>query len=45
MVYEANRQVKEAVSLLKQVVKIREQILAENYPDRLASQHILAMAY
>jgi tetratricopeptide (TPR) repeat protein len=37
--------IKEAVLLLKQVVKIREQILAEDHPDQLASQHALAMAY
>jgi tetratricopeptide (TPR) repeat protein len=38
-------QVKEAVSLLEQVVKIREQTLTEDHPDRLASQHALAIAY
>src|SRR6266480_3266558 len=43
--YRANGQVKEAVSLLEQVVKIREQTLAEDHPDRLASQHALAIAY
>jgi tetratricopeptide (TPR) repeat protein len=37
--------VKEAVRLLKQVVEIRERVLAEDHPDRLASQHVLAMAY
>jgi len=37
--------VKEAVSLLEQVVKIREQILGEDHPDRLASQYELARAY
>lgn len=37
--------VKEAVSLLEQVVKIREQTLAEDHPSRLASQHALAGAY
>ena len=36
---------REAVSLLEQVVKIREQTLAEDHPDRLASQHELAGAY
>jgi tetratricopeptide (TPR) repeat protein len=36
---------KEAVALLEQVVKIRETTLAETHPDRLASQHALAMAY
>jgi tetratricopeptide (TPR) repeat protein len=38
-------QVKKAVLLLEQVVKIREQTLAEDHPDRLASQHALAVAY
>jgi tetratricopeptide (TPR) repeat protein len=37
--------VREAVSLLEQVVKIREQTLAEDHPDRLTSQHELAGAY
>ncbi|KAK6605159.1 phosphorylase superfamily protein [Botrytis cinerea] len=36
---------KKAVALLEQVVKIRETIQAEDHPDRLASQHVLAMAY
>ncbi|KAM0310604.1 hypothetical protein ACHAO8_007970 [Botrytis cinerea] len=36
---------KKAVSLLEQVVKIRETIQAEDHPSRLASQHVLAMAY
>ena len=36
---------KEAVSLLEQVVKIQEGTLAEDHPHRLASQHVLAMAY
>jgi tetratricopeptide (TPR) repeat protein len=34
-----------AVQLLEQVVKIREQILAEDHPNRLTSQHELARAY
>jgi tetratricopeptide (TPR) repeat protein len=37
--------VKEAVSLLEQVVKIEEQTLAEDHPSRLTSQHELAGAY
>ena len=37
--------VEEAVPLLEEVVKIQEQRLAENHPDRLASQHALAIAY
>ena len=41
----ANEQVKEAVQLLEYVVKIREQILAEDHPHRLASRHELARAY
>ncbi|KAF7502469.1 hypothetical protein GJ744_005684 [Endocarpon pusillum] len=45
MVYQANGQVKEAVSLLEQMIKIEEQTLAEDHPDRLASQHELARAY
>ncbi|KAL8981220.1 MAG: hypothetical protein Q9205_003924 [Flavoplaca limonia] len=36
---------KEAVALLEQVVLIREQKLAEFHPDRLSSQHQLAMTY
>ncbi|KFY25556.1 hypothetical protein V493_04584, partial [Pseudogymnoascus sp. VKM F-4281 (FW-2241)] len=42
---QANGQVKEAVELLQQVVKIREATLAEDHPDRLSSQHVLAGAY
>jgi hypothetical protein len=37
--------VKEAVSLLEQVVKIKEQTLTDDHPDRLASQYALAGAY
>jgi tetratricopeptide (TPR) repeat protein len=37
--------VREAVSLLEQVVKIKEQTLAEGHTSRLASQHVLAIAY
>ena len=36
---------RKAISLLGQVVQIREQTLAEDHPDRLASQHELAGAY
>ena len=43
--YQVNGQVKEAVSLLEQVVKIREQTLAEDHPSRLASQQVLATVY
>jgi hypothetical protein len=34
--------VKEAVTLLEQVVKIEEQTLVKDHPSRLASQHELA---
>ncbi|RYC80223.1 hypothetical protein BFJ63_vAg16890 [Fusarium oxysporum f. sp. narcissi] len=37
--------IKEAVKLLEHVVAIKETTLAENHPDRLASQHELAGAY
>ena len=37
--------VREAVSLLEQVVKIEEQTLAEDHPSRLASQHNLATIF
>jgi hypothetical protein len=33
------------VSLLEQVVKIRQQTLAEDHPDRLTSQQVLAIMY
>ncbi|KAM0157263.1 hypothetical protein ACHAPG_004757, partial [Botrytis cinerea] len=36
---------KKAVALLEQVVKIQETTLAEDHPNRLASQHTLASAY
>ena len=36
---------RKAISLLGQVVQIREQTLAEDHPSRLASQHELAGAY
>ncbi|KAF5610782.1 hypothetical protein F25303_14521, partial [Fusarium sp. NRRL 25303] len=37
--------VTEAVKLLEHVVKVQETILAENHPNRLASQHELAGVY
>jgi tetratricopeptide (TPR) repeat protein len=37
--------IKEEVLLLEQVVKIQEQTLKGDHPDRLASQHVLAGAY
>jgi hypothetical protein len=43
--YRANGQVKEAVQLLEHVVAIRRRVLAEDHPDRLASQHNLARAF
>jgi hypothetical protein len=43
--YQANGQVKKAVSLLEQVVKIKEQTLAETHASRLVSQHELAIFY
>ena len=39
-----SNKIKEAVSLLEQVVKIREQTLIEDHPSRLNSQHVLAIA-
>ena len=36
-VYRADRQVKEAVKLLEQVIAIEEKVLKEDHPDRLAS--------
>jgi WD40 repeat protein len=43
--YQANGQVKEAVKLLGHVVAIRTEVLVEDYPDRLTSQHVLAIVY
>jgi len=37
--------IKEAVQLLEHVVQIQERSLAEDHPDRLLSQHELAVAY
>ena len=45
MAYRVNGQVKTAVMLLEHVVAFREGMLAEDYPDQLASQHELARAY
>ena len=36
---------RESVFLLEQIMKIKEQSLAEDHPDRLTSQHELARAY
>lgn len=38
-------EVREAIPIMEAVVRIREQILAEDHPDRLASHHALAGAY
>ena len=43
--YRANKQVKEAVVLLEQVVEIYKTTLAEDHSDQLGSQHTLAIAY
>jgi tetratricopeptide (TPR) repeat protein len=43
--YRVNGQVKEAVTLLQHVVKVKADVLAEDHPDRLVSQHELAGAY
>lgn len=43
--YQANGQVKEAVRLLERVVAIRTEVLAEDHPDRLVSERILAAFY
>jgi tetratricopeptide (TPR) repeat protein len=40
-----DKRAREAVTLLKNVVRIREKTLAEDHPSRLASQHSLAGAY
>jgi hypothetical protein len=45
MAYQADGQVQKAVVLLEHVVAVREKVVAEQHPDRLASQHVLAMAY
>ncbi|KAJ5758510.1 hypothetical protein N7520_005666 [Penicillium odoratum] len=37
--------IKEGVEVLQSVAAIREKILVEDHPDRLASQHALASAY
>ncbi|KXS16899.1 hypothetical protein M427DRAFT_97351, partial [Gonapodya prolifera JEL478] len=43
--YEKHGQVAKAVALLEHVVTIQEGTMAEDHPDKLASQHALAMAY
>ena len=44
-VYLVHGQFKEAVALLEEAIKVREQILANDHPYRLASQYALAAAY
>ena len=39
------RAVKDAIQLFERVVEIRKTSLAENHPDRLASQHGLVRVY
>ena len=41
MAYRADGQVKKAVELLEHVVEVRNRILAEEHPDRLASERWL----
>ncbi|GMG17376.1 unnamed protein product [Aspergillus oryzae] len=43
--YQANGQIKEALKLLEYIIAIRTEVLAEDHPDRLASQYVLAIAY
>jgi hypothetical protein len=43
--YRSNGQVKEAIQLLKEVVRIEVQTLAEDRPSRVASQHSLAIVF
>ncbi|TVY32372.1 Kinesin light chain [Lachnellula occidentalis] len=43
--YIENGQVKEAIALLEQVIRIQETTLAEDHPSRLASQLALGLAY
>jgi tetratricopeptide (TPR) repeat protein len=42
--YQDNGQTTQAVEPLENVVRVEEK-LAEDYPDRLASQHVLASVY
>jgi hypothetical protein len=41
--YQVNKQVQKVVSPLEQMIKIREQILAKDYPNQLALQLNLAI--
>lgn len=42
---QVDGRIKEALEVLEHVVTIREKTLAEDHPDRLGSQHALALAY
>jgi tetratricopeptide (TPR) repeat protein len=44
-VADVDGQIREAVKLLKHVVTVRKSTLGKEHPDRLASQHALALAY
>jgi hypothetical protein len=44
-VFGSGWRTKERLKALQQVVAIQEKTLAEDHPDRLASQHALAGAY
>jgi hypothetical protein len=43
--YQANGQIKEVVKLLKHIIAIKVKILAEDHPDRLISEKMLAAFY
>ncbi|KAH8591237.1 hypothetical protein B0O99DRAFT_520040 [Bisporella sp. PMI_857] len=43
--YLYNRQTKQAITLLEDVVAIEKKTLAKEHPDRLVSQQVLALAY
>ena len=45
MAYKANGQIDEAVKLIQEVAAIRENTLAKEHPERLASEHALAVIY
>src|SRR2546429_5447248 len=36
---------KKAIKLLEHIIVIQERVLAEDHPHRLATQHVLAIAY
>lgn len=43
--YLNNRQIKDAIKILKHVMEVRKETLDEKDHDRLASEHELARAY